>query len=29
VSFRKPSPQVMTNEIGIYMHSLNPHTAII
>src|SRR5689334_4140058 len=29
VSFRKPSPQVMTNEIGIYLHSLNPHSAII
>lgn len=29
VSFRKPLPQVMTNEIGIYLHSLNPHSAII
>jgi UDP-2,3-diacylglucosamine pyrophosphatase LpxH len=29
VSVRKPQPQVITNEIAIYLHSLNPHTAII
>jgi UDP-2,3-diacylglucosamine pyrophosphatase LpxH len=29
MNYRKPSPQVLTNEIAIYMHSLTPQSAII
>lgn len=29
MNLQKPQPQVMTNEIAMYLHSLTPHTAII
>jgi UDP-2,3-diacylglucosamine pyrophosphatase LpxH len=29
LSARKPKPQVLTNEIAIYLHSLTPHSAIV
>jgi UDP-2,3-diacylglucosamine pyrophosphatase LpxH len=29
VELQKPKPQVMTNEIAMYLHSLNPQSAIV